>query len=379
MKEGLLRFEFYLNQLETLLTAAANEPNPALWLFRNNARTPLFMLEGLAKLYGSILKNKKLEKIKERFKLLEDALGAIDYYDAFAKQLATNPAVPSTVVRYLENKTTEKTLLLNHILLSEKWLGNKNTRLKKTWDKLAGINWPDAKKEPALVADFYDASIEEAKVLMLSAAKGFTELETEVHTLRRKLRWLSIYPQAMQGMLQLTDSKPEQASLGSYLSPEIVNSPFNKMPDVAGNNYFLMLEKNYFLALSWMIAELGKIKDDGLQVFAVGEALQELEGQDIQTAAANAATMLGKPAGYMQSLLQRASELTNKFFIEHNLDQLLHGTAAEALKEKEDPKKEKPGKKNGKKENPDKEKPGKKKSKKDKSKKKKPSPDLTAN
>ena len=64
MKNGLLRFDFYLNQLEALLVKSSKQKNPALWLYQNNARTPLFMLEGLAKLYSGIHNKKKFEKIK---------------------------------------------------------------------------------------------------------------------------------------------------------------------------------------------------------------------------------------------------------------------------------------------------------------------------
>jgi len=85
MKNGPARFDFFLSQLQTLLAKAAKQKNPALWLYQNNARTPLFMLEGLAKMYSGIHNNKKFTKLKEHFKFLEDVLGAIDYYDAFAK------------------------------------------------------------------------------------------------------------------------------------------------------------------------------------------------------------------------------------------------------------------------------------------------------
>ncbi|CAN5643308.1 hypothetical protein BH11BAC3_BH11BAC3_10060 [soil metagenome] len=79
MQKGLTRFEFFLNQLQILLTAAAKEKNPALWLYRNNARTPLFMLEALSKMYADIHNKKRFTKIYDHFKMAEDALGAIDY------------------------------------------------------------------------------------------------------------------------------------------------------------------------------------------------------------------------------------------------------------------------------------------------------------
>src|SRR5450432_3807565 len=100
MKPGLSRFEYFFDQLQPILTKASKQKNPALWLYRNNARTPLFMLESLAKMYTCFHNRKKFNKIKEHFKLLEDTLGAIDYYDMMAKDLVNYDKVPEQVITY---------------------------------------------------------------------------------------------------------------------------------------------------------------------------------------------------------------------------------------------------------------------------------------
>ena len=41
----------------------------------------------------------------------------------------------------------------------------------------------------------------------------------------------------------------------------------------ADQKYFLLLDKNRFYALSWLIAELGNLKDSGLKVEVIKEAL----------------------------------------------------------------------------------------------------------
>lgn len=172
---------------------------------------------------------------------------------------------------------------------------------------------------------FYKESIEVIKVLILTASKGFTEIETEVHKLRRELRWLSIYPQALQGAIQLTDSGVTDDPLSTYLTPEIVNSPFNKMPDAGSNTVFLLLEKNYFFALSWMIAELGKLKDDGLRIMVVTEALQQAEALKHEDALHRAFEVLGDGANTLQSILNSATIITQKYAAEHDLDKLVYG------------------------------------------------------
>jgi hypothetical protein len=52
--------------------------------------------------------------------------------------------------------------------------------------------------------------------------------------------------------------------LKKYHTPEVLSSRFNKFPESGSNNFILLLEKNNFLALSWIIDALGKLKDQGL-------------------------------------------------------------------------------------------------------------------
>jgi acyl carrier protein phosphodiesterase len=327
MKNGRERFEFYLIKLEALFAQATTEKNAALWLYTNNARTPLFMQEGLAKLYAGLHNKKKFTKLKAHFKSLEDTLGAIDYYDCFAKEFIQNTAIPANITTYIQAQSREKVEHLNNILIEEKWLGDEANRIKKIRKKLDAADWLEPKEEVNNIKHFYEEAIEEIKVLMLIANKGFTEIETEVHELRRKLRWLSIYPQALQGAIQLTDSNIDNDALGKYLTPEIVNSPFNKMPDAGNNSIFLLLEKKYFLALSWVIAELGKLKDTGLRIVIITEALQQTEALSHDAALAKAFEILGDDGNAFKNILNNASAITKTYFEEQNLDKLIHAIA----------------------------------------------------
>jgi hypothetical protein len=306
MKNGHARFEFYLNKSETLLLEASKQENPAFWLYQNNARTPLFMLEGLAKLYGNLHNSKKFDKLLVHFKLLEDAIGAIDYYDAFAKSFSNDKKTPAKTIKFLQDKTAEKTKALNDLLVEKKWLSENSSRLDKIRKKLGEADWLKDEDEMKAIEKSYRKSIEKINEFANEYKNGFTELETQVHELRRKLRWLSIYPQALLGCLQLTDKASKDERLAKYLIPEIVNSPFNKMPEIANNKYVLMLEKDYFLALSWMIAELGKLKDEGLKKHVLAEAAGEEVKDSIE-------------------ILKKAGEIAKTFFDEKNLDKLLVG------------------------------------------------------
>lgn len=325
MHKGPQRFEFFLLQLEKVITTAARQKNPALYLYQHDARTPLFMLEGLSKLYIDIHNKKKFTKLKEQFKILEDAIGAIDYYDAVAKNLATNKKVPVTVIEYLQAQTREKIQHLNELLIEQKWTVENNERIAKIRKKLGQADWLKEEDEMNALNDYYGKAIYDIIEFTQSTQYQFTNMELDVHELRRKIRWLSIYPQALQGCVQLYNSKKKLPHLNKYLTKPIVTSPYNKMPDVGDCKYFFMLDKNYFLSLSWMIAELGKLKDNGLQIVAIKEALLQTKGVTEAAALKQVYQVLGTKQLKLNALLKNAEGLCKTYFGEQNLEHLVIG------------------------------------------------------
>lgn len=327
MKNGTARFEFYLGKVEALFQQAAKEKNPALWLYNNDLRTPMFMLEALARLYAKLHNKNKFTKLKEHFKLLEDGLGAIDYYENYAKIFLAHPTVPVHIREYMQAQAREKIQHLEDVMLNNKWLGDNPVRIQKIRQKLSEAEWLQPKEEVKAVHAFYKAEIEEIKKEFQEHGGKFTQMEAQVHEFRRDIRWISIYPQALRGMIQLTTSQFKEENMEKYLVDEIVHSKYNIMPDAGNNEWFLMLEKNYFYALSWLIAETGKLKDEGLQFFAVTEALQQTEGLSHDDGLKKSFDILGVAQDSVGQILSRASEITSQFMKEQHLDKLIYGVA----------------------------------------------------
>ncbi|RYY49862.1 MAG: hypothetical protein EOO06_05680 [Chitinophagaceae bacterium] len=326
MKPGIKRFEHWLAQLETLIQKAMKEHNPGLWLYSNDARTPLFMLEGLSKLYADLHNNKKFSKLRAFFKTLEDALGAVDYYDSYAKQFYADPMVPVYIREYMQGQAREKIQRLNELLEGDGWLEPSNNRIAKIRKKLGKADWLSPNKELKGIKSFYTKSIK--KITEFVKKEGpFTEMESQVHEVRRELRWLSIYPQALQGCIQTTDTGQSRELTAAYLVPEIVNSRYNLMPPADDNTAFLLLEKNHFFALSWLIAELGKLKDEGLQFVAVAEALQQTAGFKKDIAFEKSFEVFAVPKSQFDNLLARATAITQQFMQEQQLEMLVLGIA----------------------------------------------------
>lgn len=325
MKKTIEKFEAQLSKLELILTEAKLENDAAKFIYTRDARTPLFMLEGLCRLYGNFHDKNKFEKLKNQFKQLEDALGAIDYYDVYAKSYKEKTNVPSSIQMYMEEHRNQMFASLNEVLFREGWLDENGSKLKKIRKKLEEMDWLSEKKEVERIKKLYLDEIDSVKKFILKYAKPYTEMELQVHEVRRDLRWLSIYPQALGGQIQFGKSVGSEISTATFVTPEILSSKYNQFPEAGRFTWHFLLEKNYFYALSWLIAELGKLKDEGLEYFALVEAFQKTENASQEEASAKAVGVLGWDGLKIPSLLQRASEITQKFVSKELLDRLVFG------------------------------------------------------
>ena len=328
MKNGQERFDHYLNQLQELIVKSSKQKNPALWLYQNNARTPMFMLEGLAKLYAGIHNKNKFTKIKEHVKLLEDAIGQIDYYDSFAKEFSANKKIPAVITNYLQAQSREKIQSLNEILTEKEWLGEAS-RVDKIRKKLKKAGWQDEKDDVKSIHQFYITAINKILEFINEKNFHFTDVEKDVHEFRRMIRWLSIYPQALRGCIQVSKSKTVTPKyLTKYLTKAIISSPYNTLPDAAGLKHFLLFDQNRFYALSWIINELGNLKDNGLKVEIIKEALLQTSKTNDKDVLAKAYKLAGAGQKNIQQILDTAGNLCKTFYKEKNLEALIIGIAA---------------------------------------------------
>ncbi|CAN5643350.1 hypothetical protein BH11BAC3_BH11BAC3_10070 [soil metagenome] len=242
-----------------------------------------------------------------------------------AKDLESNKKIPADIIAYLQAESMEKIQSLNEILSEDDWLKTGKNRLVKIHNKLAKADWLDGEKEIEAIKEYYGTAIYEITEFIDEKEFHFENMEDDVHELRRKLRWLSIYPQALLGAIQLDKSTRQPRQLKKYCVPEITGSPYNKMPGSGNCKYILLLDESYFYALSWMIAELGKIKDNGLNIIAVKEALQVKSELDDANAFKKTYSILGRNQTQLQQLLDAAESTSKVFFTEQNLEHLVKG------------------------------------------------------
>lgn len=254
---------------------------------------------------------------------MEDSLGAVDYYEGFYKEFTAKKNCPESVIAYLKEKREARLSDLNMLLSDKKWTGKKRKRIRKILQRLTSVPWLPETEDTLKVKKVYKNSCLAIINKFKKNKIHFDTVEEDVHELRRELRWLSIYPQAFRGLMQLKPEDETTESQKKYLTHEIVTSPYNIMPDGSKLQDHIMLNANNFYALSWLIAELGKLKDDGLRIIFLNEALEQLFGVKKKKAEELTLAIVGDTRMNIPEILQRSGNITTTFFAENNLENLV--------------------------------------------------------
>jgi hypothetical protein len=301
-------FLTYSISLNKLLVVAKSKPNPAIFLYENGARNILFMLEGLARIHRATFESKKMEKWYNRFKKLEDLFGQIDYIYSFKKEFEKNKTIDVASVKKMELQIQEVANTLNNILTIKNWCNNKLSKFD------AFITDQAFKYDEVYINKIkvtYTKEIDKVIEFVKNQQYKIDVLETELHELRRKLRWLSIYALVFQGVFQLTKSQTNPAWSKKYMQKDIVTSPFVQLPKAIKGIPIIALNYDSFIALSFIISKLGILKDSGLQSYILKTNLSFSDAK-IKTA-------LGKKMVAEKEIFANANSLITTFFKDDNV------------------------------------------------------------
>lgn len=318
MKLGKERFLFFINKIELLIESSKSEENIAKYVFLNDLRTPMFMLEGLSKMYSKINDEEIFTELKEQFKTIEDALGAIDFFAAYKNEFAANKKIKTAIIEYFQENENKKLEEFGAILIEQNWLNG--VKIEEIKNILNQIDWDKEEKEIEKIKKYYKKQIEKINEFVVEIGYPFHDVEENIHELRRRVRWLSIYPQALRGAIQLIDIEPIAYHLQKYQLPEIVNSKYNIMPEAGPHSYFLNVNKQKFFALSWYILKMGTLKDYGLKINALKEAFKIKISLNEVASETETYALLGNKQPSQADVLEKASEISKIFFEENNLD-----------------------------------------------------------
>lgn len=273
--DGVNRFSLQLDIFENLLKNAAKSKEPAVTLFQSNARQILFYLEALTRIYKNIHNKKRFDRMRLMFKSLEDQLGKIDYYNAFIKEFSAQKNFPEVLLNNLIQHYNNELSVLESLLINDGWINEKKSIITIIKVELETASWLSSEDEQVEIGESIINQIDEIEDKYESGILNFNDLENGVHEFRRQLRWISIYAQALNGLVQLKFIENSHAKMDIYLTKEVVTSPFNKMPPLLPNLKPISIQSTNFYSLSWLIAESGNLKDEGLRIICIENAIKE--------------------------------------------------------------------------------------------------------
>lgn len=298
-------FLFYSSRLQALLVKAAKQKDPALWLYNNKARTPLFMLEALTRIHQKAFDEKIFLKWNKRFKKLEDLFGVMDEYIVLEQDLKKNKKVNKETLKYFLVHAANYTKKCNERLLVKDWLNQKMLAFDEQLNKYkVEYNHEYCDALQFALTDEVDAIL----YFLLKTDYQFARIE-QVHEVRRKLRWLSIYATAMRGLIQLKKSEKRSKTTINYFTKDILSSPYNKIEAKPKNANVILYDRDSFFALSWLINELGKIKDTGIRMEELRDAVYILENVTQEQAKGKAISMLNMKSSVESDLLEQSSKI----------------------------------------------------------------------
>lgn len=329
MKHCKQLFVHYTTLWVRLLQQAAGSPDPATYLLEHDARTPLFYLEGMTRVLMNVHDTKKMTALNAQFKVLEDGLGTMDYYTGLIKDF--KPIKQLT--EFQQNLETHRTISaaqMNTLLEQYGWLERSDTKtntpqmessqLQKLQKVFKKIDWLSDKEMHKALKKHYKRSVSELKQQLKQPLR---EVEADVHELRRDVRWLSIYPQAFKGFVHLVPSEPMPENFQKYATEAIVKSPFNQLPQVEGMKHIIQLNTHAYYAMSWLIAQLGELKDQGLRLLALTEWLVEHKKLSNSQADQAAVMIIGNGQLGVDKLLAHAQAIVDQIREDKVFSQLL--------------------------------------------------------
>lgn len=240
------------------------------FLYKADGRTPMFYLESLARIGRHIGPSRKLwESWLPRFKEIEDLIGAYDYWVDIGARSASWHA-PAPLLAYFTERAQQALGAMEYALgRSGFWAveggaptgaGSAVAVLRAA---LAELDWDKPKRERKAIAAFLRDEVREITDKLGDGTIDLENVELGIHELRRRLRWLPICGLALAGKVVL-DETVDHGALAKYVTPESLANPFNQLPGHPDEAEPVRYHQSAFLAVSFLISEIGKLKDRAL-------------------------------------------------------------------------------------------------------------------
>ncbi|MBL7909943.1 MAG: hypothetical protein JNJ41_02665 [Bacteroidia bacterium] len=310
-------FQIYCKQIEVLFKKAKTNSNPAMFLYKNKARMSLFMAESILRVSNKLFEDKEIKDWHATIKKLEDYLGELDHYLVLLANFSKLKTIHIQQLEYISKKL-------------EKTIDKLNSKLQKhdfyLEDlKKMGAGFKINFNDKNLILKLHEeirSELKESCDFFDQYPKEFDDMEEQVHELRRKLRWISIYGESFQGLIVLKDVKEKYNWEKEFITANELKNPFNKLPVKKNLVDHIDLNKKAFYALSYVIDNLGKIKDKGLALEVLEKSIRKTNTEKGINSAILASKQLNAKYTHA-SLLKEAHSLLKTYYKKHKLHEIL--------------------------------------------------------
>lgn len=313
------RFTKHLKKVQQLLIEAMASKGPALLaqvFFQYNARTPLFMLEALGRVYEHLnLQNKLFARIRLESKIIEDVLGSMDYWLAVAKR-CIDWSMPAGVTllardRYLEACGRTWAWIEAHDWVACRYHLDAELMPARFNRKLKKVEWYSPKKESHVLARWLESELHDIDESIQQL--DLNDIENGLHKARREVRWVSIYFTAVEGGFVLDQEVKAPENWDRYLTKEIIENPFNRLPEPEPDDVPIRVPAPLLYALSYAIDRLGVIKDRAEWTLTM-EQLLRLTGEK-----ASLPQLMGENYLEQQNATKQGRDLLEQVFVKDRL------------------------------------------------------------
>lgn len=295
-----------------------NSGTEAFTFYTSGVRNHYFYAETICRIGRDLGSEEVFEKHLKKFKEAEDILGKYDFYFSLSEATSHNPECRERFEELHGEDFANAGEKLHQLLDEERYSKHHSTFLNDCRE----IEFDKPDKLRKEFGEFYIKAIQKLNKAWQKGEYNPDEIEAGIHELRRKLRWLSLYAQVSNGLIQLTgkEEKTELAKL--YVNREILKSPFLQFPTAPEDIRPLEIQFVHFAALSSLIATLGELKDAGLTLEALNAAEKPLK----------CLTALSSDHRNLSAIRKDAEEHTRNFFDKHQIPELIIQDLENSLK-----------------------------------------------
>ncbi len=255
-------------RIDTLLRAETDPKKLIDVLSEHDARRNVFQLEGFLKLYKG-----RLDSAGEHLgavKTLEDALGHFAVSRNMT-ELAQKQGAPASVVKELKKTETTARAHLQEVVEKD-WIpqgkNDKSPALKSLLKDLASEDWGSYKKDHK----FIESSVGDHLHKMETRHYDMRQLDSGIHELRRHMRWVPLYIEALDGKVQLSETHNPVAAMRGALDTPMAQHQNAQLTLNDREESPIRLSKATYVTYLQAVEDLGQIKDNGEQMHLLSDA-----------------------------------------------------------------------------------------------------------